>query len=50
MTDYLFDRLDIRRAGAPGTEEHIEFGPDSGYEGCAPVACAIRVAVASARR
>ena len=51
VTDYLFDRLEVRRVGAPGTEKRIDdFGPDSGYEGCAPAACAIRVAVASARR
>ena len=50
VTDRLFEGLEVRHLGAPGTDERIDFGPDSGYERCAPAASTIRLAVASARR
>ena len=50
VTDCLFEGLEVRHVGTPRTEERIDFGPDSGYERCAPAASTTRVAVASARR
>ena len=50
MTDRLFEGLEVRHVGASGTDERINFGPDSGYERCAPAASTTRRAVASARR
>ena len=50
MTDRLFEGLEVRHVGASGTDKRINFGPDSGYERCAPAASTTRRAVASARR
>ena len=50
VTDRLFEGLEVRHVGASGFDERIDFGPDSGYERCAPAASTTRRAVASARR